>query len=133
MDPDPTPVTRTLTLAFTQHSLPQLDTTTPKRPRGDEPQPLDLPTPTSAPRQSTSLLTLPVVDYSLPAHAKANYEACESDETFEDSDKEPESDGEFDDFEGRLFKERKGRRSWAFNAVTNESPIASLYGLRLDH
>ncbi|KAL6798044.1 hypothetical protein J3E68DRAFT_425293 [Trichoderma sp. SZMC 28012] len=98
------PVTRTPTLAFTpKHSLPQLDTLTPKRPRGDEPTTPGLPTPTSAPKQSTRLSTLPAVDYSLPSPAKVNTEACESDETFEDSEEEPESDVEFDDLEERLL------------------------------
>lgn len=31
------------------------------------------------------------------------------------------------------FEERKGRWSWAFNAVTNECLIAGVYGLRLKH
>ncbi|KAL6825432.1 hypothetical protein J3E69DRAFT_380632 [Trichoderma sp. SZMC 28015] len=100
----PTPATRTPALSFTpKHSLPQLDTPTPKRPRGDEPTTPGLPTPTNAPKQSTRLSTLPVVDYSLPSPAKDNTEACESDETFEDSEDEPESDVEFDDLEEGLL------------------------------
>ncbi|KAL5087047.1 hypothetical protein Trisim1_008430 [Trichoderma cf. simile WF8] len=94
------PVTTTPTLSFTpKHSLPQLDTPTPKRPRGDEPTTPGPPTPTSAPKQST----LPVVDYSLPSPAKVNTEACESDKTFEDSEEESESDVEFDDLEEGLL------------------------------
>lgn len=86
-----------------------MDTPTPKRPRGDEPATpgLPTPTPTSAPRQSTRLSTLPAADYLLPSPAKASSEpcteACESDETFEGSDEEPESDQEFDDLEERLL------------------------------
>ncbi|KAK4071940.1 hypothetical protein Trihar35433_4004 [Trichoderma harzianum] len=100
----PTPATRTPALSFTpKHSLPQLDTPTPKRPRGDEPTTPGLPTPTSAPKQSTCLSTLPVVDYSLPSPAKVNPDAWESDATFEDSEEEPESDVEFDDLEERLL------------------------------
>ncbi|PKK41696.1 hypothetical protein CI102_14310 [Trichoderma harzianum] len=96
--------TRTPALSFTpKHSLPQLDTPTPKRPRGDEPTTPGLPTPTSAPKQSTCLSTLPVVDYSLPSPAKVNPDAWESDATFEDSEEEPESDVEFDDLEERLL------------------------------
>ncbi|QYT05106.1 hypothetical protein H0G86_012002 [Trichoderma simmonsii] len=94
----PTPATR---IPAPKHSLPQLDTPTPKRPRADEPATPDLPTPTSAPK--TRVSTLPVVDYSLPSPAKANTEACESDETFEDSEEEAESDIEFDDLEERLL------------------------------
>lgn len=93
-----TPATR---IPAPKHILPQLDTPTPKRPRADEPATPGLPTPTSAPK--TRVSTLPVVDYSLPSPAKVNTEACESDETFEDSEEEPESDQEFDDLEERLL------------------------------
>ncbi|KAL6811810.1 hypothetical protein V8C40DRAFT_283785 [Trichoderma camerunense] len=93
----PAPATRTPALSFTpKHSLPQLDTPTPKRPRGDEPTTPGLPTPTSASRQSTRLSTLPVVNYSLPSHAKVDSEGYKSDRTFQNSEEEPEPDGKFD-------------------------------------
>lgn len=61
-----------------------------------------------------------MVDYSLPSPAKVNTEACESDETFEDSEEEPESDVKFDDLEERLLD----NESDAEDVLTDESAIA---------
>lgn len=112
-------------MSFTpKHSLPQLDTPTPKRPRADEPATPGLPTPTSAPK--TRLSTLPVVDYLLPSPAKVNTGARESDETFEDSEEEPESDIEFDDLEERLLDNDSGTEDLPADESALASSVAAL-------
>ncbi|UKZ57239.1 hypothetical protein TrVGV298_011092 [Trichoderma virens] len=120
----PTPVARTPTLVFPpKHSLPQLDSPTPKRAREDEPKAFNLPTPTTVPRQSSRLSTIPSPDYSiarafsaLDAEEPALQEtaqsedisvACneyvDSDEAFEWLEEESESDDAFDDWQEELL------------------------------